>query len=153
MSNHSGITRRALITGAGTLALPGLAWAQTPRPTADKLNRMINRAYEDPDPVPWSTPQIVGFRGAFQARSLGFRQGSLEYHFHVADPRQADDLIFFTNEPTSSFFKMHRTGMHLRRVASALNHSKQVGGLRVWAGPDCEADFAAQLAFWARQDV
>lgn len=154
MSGNRRISRRALIAaGAGTMALSGVAWGQLPRPTADKLDRMINRAFEDHDTVNWANPQIVGFRSGFRARSLGFKEGSLEYHFHVADPRQADDLIFFTREPSTSFFKMHRTGIHLRRVASALNHSKQVGGLKAWSGPECEADFAEQLAFWARKNV
>ena len=154
MSDDFGISRRALIAaGAATVALSGIAAAQQPRPTADKLARMINRAFENPDTVRWANPQIVGFRSGFRARSLGFNEGSLEYHFHVADPRQTDDLIFFTREPTTSYFKMHRTGMHLRRIASALNHSQQVGGLKSWSGPDCEADFASQLAFWAGKNV
>ncbi len=154
MSDKRWISRRCLIAiGAGTMALPGIAWAQQPRPTADKLDRMINRAFEDPETVRWANPQIVGFTSGFRARSLGFTEGSLEYHFHVADPRQTDDLIFFTREPSAGFFKMHRTGMHLQRIASALNHSKQAGGLRTWSGPDCEADFAAQLAFWATKNV
>lgn len=154
MLSNLGITRRALLAGGvGSLALPGLAWAQSPRPTPDKLDRMINRAFENPNPVNWANPQIVGFSRGFRARSLAFGAGSLAYHFHVADPRQEDDLIFFTHEPTSSYFKMHRTGMHLRRIASALNHSQQVGGLKTWSGPDCDADFEAQLAYWANKEV
>lgn len=154
MSDNRKMTRRALIAiAAGTMTMPGAAWAQQPRPTADKLDRMINRAFEDPDTVRWANPQIVGFASGFRARSLGFTAGPLEYHFHVADPRQTDDLIFFTREPSTSFFKMHRTGTHLRRIASALNHSQQAGGLKAWSGPDCDADFAAQLAFWAGTNV
>jgi len=154
MSDQRRITRRALFAaGAGSLALPALAWAQSPRPTPDKLDRMINRAFEDPETVNWANPQIVGFRSGFRARSLAFADGAFEYHFHVADPRQTDDLIFFTKDPATSFFKLHRTGRHLRRIASALNHSKQVGGLKAWSGPECEADFAGQLAFWAGKAV
>lgn len=151
---RSSMTSRALIAGtACSVGFASTALAQLPRPTREKILRMINRAFANPETVGWTNPQIVGFRGAFRARSLGFTQGSIQYHFHVADPRQADDLIFFTNDPATSFFKMHRTGVHLRRVASALNHSKQTGGLKVWAGPECEADFAAQLAYWARKGI
>lgn len=154
MRLRSCMTRRAMIAGAvGGMALPGAVLAQPAGPTPDKLDRMINQASSDRQPIRWANPQIIGFAPGFQSRGFGYKEGPIEYHFAVAVARTDDDLIFFTNEPDAGFFKMHRTGFHLRRVASAYNYSKRAGGLQVWAGPECDADFAAQLDYWARKNI
>ena len=65
-------------------------------------------------------------------------------------PRQPDGLILFSRHEYPDVFNMHRTDTHLRRVTSARNFRQQGGGLTAWNGSDCDADFAEQLAVWAR---
>lgn len=148
------MTRRAVfVSGAFGIAFAGTAGAQAPRPTRDKLQRMINRAYSEPDTIRFSRPQVLGFQEELVTRQIAYGRDDLNHHFAVAEPRRDDDLIFFTNQPAVRLFKMHRTGMHLRRVASALNDASQTSGLEVWAGPECDSDFAAQLTYWARFNI
>jgi hypothetical protein len=154
MRSTSDMTRRAvLLGGAGSIGFAGTAWAQAPRPTRAKLLRMVSKAFADPQPMRFSRPQIIGFQGELVTRQVGYRSGDVIHYFAVADPRRADDLVFFTQDQGAKIFRMHRTGMHLNRVASAINDQNRSDGLIVWAGPECDNDFASQLAYWAQRNI
>jgi hypothetical protein len=144
--------RRALMTG-------GFAWllssrsadAQSAPLTADKLKRLIARALAEKDTTPFSRPHIVGFtENSLTTRSLEFinKDTSDRHGFMVAIPQHPDGLIFFEGRKDPLFFAVHRTGEHLNRVASAINRK---GALSNWSGPEAEADFAKQKAYWATQ--
>lgn len=128
----------------------GAPEAQT-RPTRDQLERMATQALADPDTVKFARPQILGFDQPVVTHQLGYEtDDGMVYYFAVTKPRLADGLIFFSHQKSTNFFRMHRTDTHLRRVASARNDMKTDAGLTVWAGPDADKDFAAQLAYWAK---
>ena len=65
----------------------------------------------------------------------------------VIIPRRDDGLVFFRGSDKPLFFAIHRTGARLNRITSAINRN---GNLEKWTGADADADFAKQLAFWAK---
>lgn len=132
----------AFLADAGELRAQG-------RPSQDQLTRMAAQALADPDTTKFARPQVLGFEQAVVTHQIGYASGNIEYFFAVTKPRLRDGLIFFTHDKSTNSFRMHRTDVHLRRVASARNDMKSNAGLTVWAGPDADADFAAQLAYWS----
>lgn len=127
----------------------GAADAQS-RPTQDQLKRMAAQALADPETIKFARPQILGFDQPVITHQLGYESGDMVYYFAITKPRLQDGLIFFSHQKSTNFFRMHRTDTHLRRVASARNNMENDAGLTVWAGPDADKDFAAQLAYWAK---
>jgi hypothetical protein len=144
--------RRALVGGGLAWLLSALAAdAQGAPLTAEKLKRLIQRALAEPDTTPFSRPHIIGFTEvSLTTRSLEFinKTTSDRHGFMVVIPHHADGLIFFEERKKPLFFAVHRTGEHLNRIASALNRN---GTLSNWSGPEAEADFAKQKAYWAAQ--
>ena len=127
----------------------GAAEAQT-RPTQDQLERLITQALADPETVTFARPQILGFNQTVTTNQLGYEDGDFTYYISVTKPRLKDGLIIFSRQKSTGFFAMHRTDMHLQRIASARNDMKTRAGLTVWTGSDADKDFARQLAYWAR---
>jgi hypothetical protein len=146
------LTRRSIVAAAGVapLALSGTALAQS-RPSSQQLQRLIARALQAEKTVRFARPEPLGFVNvAVVTRQLGTTAGSMEYYLAVTEPRLKDGLIFFSNEPATRTFRMHRTDTHLLRVASATNDLKLGNqGLAAWDGPSADNDFNAQLAYWA----
>jgi hypothetical protein len=132
------------------LTLPSAARAQS-RPGADQLQRLIARALRAETTVKFARPEPLGFVNVdVVTRQLGQQAGNMEYYLAVTEPRLPDGLIFFSNEPATRTFRMHRTDTHLRRVKSASNDLRLGdGGLKPWDGPSADNDFNAQLAYWA----
>jgi hypothetical protein len=145
------LSRRLMLaaSGAAPLAIAAAARAQSLGP--DQLERLIARAMQAQETVRFARPEPLGFTNvAVVTRQLGLTAGNMEYYLAVTDPRLPDGLIFFSNEPASRTYRMHRTDTHLRRVASASNDLKLGNqGLPAWDGPSADNDFSSQLAFWA----
>lgn len=127
----------------------GDARAQT-RPSADQLDRMATQALADPATVKFARPQILGFDQPVITHQIGYESGDMVYYFAVTRPRLQDGLVFFSHQKSTNLYRMHRTDTHLRRVASARNNMQSDAGLTVWAGPEADRDFAAQLAYWSK---
>lgn len=146
------LTRRFMLMagGATPLAVATAARAQS-RPSEAQLQKLIARALTATKTVTFARPEPLGFVNvAVITRQLGLTSGNMEYYLAVTEPRLKDGLIFFSNEPASRTFRMHRTDTHLTRVASASNDLKLGNqGLASWDGPSADNDFSAQLAYWA----
>jgi hypothetical protein len=122
-------------TGSGTL-------------DADMLEALIKRALEETDETPLSRPAILGLGSdKLTTKSIERQQPGEKYGFMVIIPRRDDGLIFFRGADEPLFFAIHRTGSRMNRIASAINRN---GKLETWSGRDADADFARQLAFWAK---
>mgnify|MGYP001367384978 CR=1 FL=1 len=138
-----------VLLGVALVIVPLQSHAQ-PQPSAAQLRRMIADALADPRTVTFARPQPLGFTERVVTHQLSHTRGATEYYFAVTKPRLRDGLIFFSHEPTRRLYLMHRTDTHLRRVSSARNDfTRGNAGLVPWGGPEADADFAAQLAFWA----
>lgn len=145
------LTRRSALAwlGVAPLVVPVPARAQA-RPSATQLQTMIAQALRDPETVTFARPQPLGFTEKVVTHQLGYTHGAKEFYFAVTNPRLRDGLIFFSHEPARRLYIMHRTDTHLRRVSSARNDLSQGNaGLVTWGGPQADADFAEQLAYWA----
>lgn len=115
---------------------------------ADKLEALIQLALAEPDETPLSRPAILGLGSTkLTTKSLERTEPGGKYGFMVIIPRRDDGLIFFRGADKPLFFAIHRTGLGLRRLASAINRD---GKLEEWSGAEADADFAKQLAFWAK---
>lgn len=146
------LTRRFMLAagGAASVGIATAAQAQL-RPSASQLERLIARALTATKTVTFARPEPLGFTNvAVVTRQLGMVSGPMEYYLAVTEPRLKDGLIFFSNEPATRTFRMHRTDTHLTRVASATNDLRLGNqGLASWDGPSADNDFSAQLAYWA----
>ena len=146
------LTRRALLAtgGIALMAMPGAALAHS-RPSSQQLQRLIAVALLSEKTERFARPETLGFVNvAVVTRQLRMAAGAMEYYLAVTEPRLKDGLIFFSDEPATQTFRMHRTDVHLVRVASATNDLKLGNqGLTAWDGPSADNDFNAQLAFWA----
>jgi hypothetical protein len=142
------IDRRALL-GSGLAALASVipADAQNAELSADKLESLIARAMADKETIAFSRPAILGFtESKLVAHQLAYEYQSTNYYFSVFVPRREDGIVFSKGQDKPLSFSMHRTGPHLKRMVSALNRG---GNLVSWYGPEADADFAEQKAYWA----
>ena len=115
---------------------------------ADKLEALIQKALAEPDETPLSRPAILGLGpDKLTTRSVEDVEPGGKYGFMVIIPRREDGLIFFRGAEKPLFFAIHRTGSRMNRIASAINRN---GGLEKWSGAEADADFAKQLAHWAK---
>jgi hypothetical protein len=115
---------------------------------ADALEALIQKALAEPDETPLSRPAILGLGSApLTTKSIERAPPGEKYGFMVIIPQRDDGLIFFRGSDKPLFFAIHRTGSGLNRVASAINRD---GKLEKWTGSAADADFAKQLAFWAK---
>src|SRR5262249_44196917 len=115
---------------------------------ADKLEALIQKALAETDETPLSRPAILGLGSTkLTTKSLERTEGDTKSGFMVIIPRRDNGLVFFRGSPKPLFFAMHRTGDSLQRHTSAINRD---GKLEKWSGADADADFAKQLAVWAK---
>jgi len=115
---------------------------------ADKLEALIKLALAETDETALSRPAILGLgSAALTTKSIERTSPGEKYGFMVIIPRRDDGLVFFRGTDKPLFFSIHRTGTGLNRIASAINRDSK---LEKWTGADADADFAKQLAFWAK---
>ena len=115
---------------------------------ADKLEALIQKALAEPDETPLSRPAVLGLGSApLTTKSIERTPPGEKYGFMVIIPQRDDGLIFFRGSDKPLFFAIHRTGSGLNRLTSAINRD---GKLEKWTGSAADADFAKQLAFWAK---
>ena len=135
----------------------GLAWLMSGLPvdaqdaslSAEKLERMIQAALADQETIQFSRPAILGFTDSkLVAHQLAYSANNTNYYFSIFVPQREDGLVFSKGQDKPLFFAMHRTGKHLKRLVSATNRN---GNLVGWYGPDADADFAEQKAYWANK--
>jgi hypothetical protein len=140
--------RRSLLAGLFTCSFFGLSLAaEAAELTAAKLEALIKRALNEPDTTPLSRAKFLRFtEQPLTTKSIERGDAVHKNGFMVVIPRRTDGLVFFEGSDKPKFFAIHRTGEHLRRVASGLNRD---GQLVEWSGPEAEANFAKQKAFWA----
>ena len=118
------------------------------RMNGDKLKALIQKALAETDETPLSRPAILGLgETPLTTKSLEQTPKGEKYGFMVVTPQREDGLIFFRGSDKPLFFAIHRTGPGLNRVSSAINRN---GKLETRTGADADADFAKQLAFWAK---
>ena len=122
--------------------------AETGPLDADKLEALIKLALAESDETPLSRPAILGLGTTkLTTKSIERTPPGEKYGFMVIIPRRDDGLVFFRGSDKPLFFAIHRTGARLNRITSAINRN---GNLEKWTGADADADFAKQLAFWAK---
>ena len=115
---------------------------------ADKLEALIKTALAESDTTPLSRPAILGLGSEpLTTKSIERAPPGEKYGFMVVIPQREDGLVFFRGSDKPLFFAIHRTGSGLNRIASAINRD---GKLEKWTGSAADADFAKQLAFWAK---
>jgi hypothetical protein len=115
---------------------------------ADKLEALIKLALAETDETPLSRPAVLGLGSTkLTTKSIERTPPGEKYGFMVIIPRRDDGLIFFRGTDKPLFFSIHRTGAGLNRISSAINRN---GTLEKWTGVEADADFAKQLAFWAK---
>jgi hypothetical protein len=155
MSTGRALSRRSLIaTGfaAGTMAAFAPAFAQQ-QMTAGKMRELIDytirRNKEDNKaPTIFSkavTPILFGRTDEIQLLQIGNDEGALKERFSVAVNLSEQDVVLFSRTEDAIYF--HRTGVHLRRVKSAVN--RREGGASLWTAPEAATDFARQMTYWA----
>ncbi len=147
-----GMPRRSVLIGASFALLSPIAaaHAQSSAPiTAENLERLIDRTLKGSNEQRFGAGGTVGLpdRGA-NAKYASFEENGVTFTFAVIVPRQADGLLLLSRHLATNVGKVHRTDTHLRRVASA---RIQGGIVSEWDGAECDADFAAQLAAWAKR--
>ncbi len=155
MSTGRALSRRSLIaTGlaAGTMAAFAPAFAQQ-QMTAGKMRELIDytirRNKEDNKaPTIFSkavTPILFGRTDEIQLLQIGNDEGALKERFSVAVNLSEQDVVLFSRTEDAIYF--HLTGVHLRRVRSAVN--RREGGASLWTAPEAATDFARQMTYWA----
>jgi len=148
---HGMLRRWVLIgTSLALLSTTVAADAQSSAPiTAEKLERLIDQTLKGANEARFGAGGTVGLpdRGA-NAKYASFEENGVTFTFAVIVPRQADGLLLLSRHLATNVGKVHRTDAHLRRVASA---RIQGGIVSEWDGSECDADFAAQLAAWAKR--
>jgi hypothetical protein len=143
--------RRTFMGGGLAWALSAVSAAATAEPgtlDADKLEDLVRLALAEDDETPLSRPAILGLGpDKLTTKSIEREEPGERYGFMVIIPRREDGLIFFRGADNPLFFAIHRTGSRLKRIASAINRD---GDQEEWSGRGAEADFARQLASWAK---
>ena len=140
--------RRLILGGIATSSVFGFALpADAAELTSDKLERLIDTALDEPDTTPLSRPALLGLGDQkLTTKSIERGDNVHKYGFMVIIPRRTDGLIMFEGSDKPLFFAIHRTGEHMRRLASVKN---QDGKLVRWSGAEADTNFAKQKEFWA----
>jgi hypothetical protein len=149
------ISRRALIAGglaAGSAAIVTPTFAQQPM-TAEKMRNLIDYTIkqnktENKTPTrfsPATTPFLFGRADEVLILQIGNDDGALKERFCVTINQSQQQVVLFSRTEDVVYF--HRTGLHLRREASAIN--RREGGASRWTAPDAAKDFTRQMAYWA----
>lgn len=139
--------RLVLASGLACLLVGSAAHAQPGPLTREKLENLIKKALAEPGTTPISRPRILGFvEDKLTTRSIERGDAAHKYGFMVVTPRHADGLVMFEGRAKPIYFVMHRTDLHMRRVASAINRGGKLSG---WSGAEADASFASHLSFWA----
>lgn len=142
------LLRRVLVLGGLSVAA-GAARAQSSRD--DKFLAWVHRVERETSVVPLYGAGSLGFSGDVSAgRQVTVTREGVQRAFTVIAPFQPDRVVLVVTNPVTRAVIVHRTDVHLRRVASA----RSIGGrTSAWSGPDCDADFAAQVDFWIAETV
>lgn len=140
--------RLFLNAGLAWLVLGSAAGARESALSRDNLDKLIRRALAEEDTTPLARPAILGLgERKLTTKDLELGEKSHKRGFMVVIPRIKDGILLFEGRETKpKFFAMHRTGEHLRRVASATNSG---GLLTNWSGAEADAHFASQITFWS----
>ncbi|MBV9832892.1 MAG: hypothetical protein JO055_00710 [Alphaproteobacteria bacterium] len=146
------LPRRIFVLGAAMgVATAGAARAQSSH--EDKFRRWVHLAEYVTITVPLKNGLLLGFRyDEIGGRQIGTTRGTsgAVRTLTVIAPHQPDRVILMTSDFAKTKYAIHRTDTHLKRVASA----RQIDGkASAWSGPECEADFAAQVDFWIAETL
>jgi hypothetical protein len=144
------LPRRVFVLGAALGATTvGAACAQSSRD--DKFRRWVNIAEYVTTTVPLKNGRLLGFPSEeVGGRQIGTSRGGVLRLLTVIAPHQPDRVILMTSDLAMTKYAIHRTDTHLKRVASA----RQIDGkASAWNGPECEADFTAQVNFWVAESL
>lgn len=139
--------RAALSAGALMLAGIGSTRAQTALDRAENIEAWVEHIRTTPNVAPMSNGHLLGFpTEQVQRKQIGLTRDGVRRLFAVVTPGQRDGIVLAAGNLETGTFGVHRTGTHLRRISSARNDGGKVSR---WSGPECDADFEAQIAFWA----
>ena len=131
------IDRRSLLAGGlAAVTTSTLASALTPRLTQKRLAAMIKQALSESKDIKFARPDILGLH-ELVAREITRKAPNTNYWFAAGVPERENTLVFFRGREKPVSFAMHRTGTHLRRLASARNIK---GTLTPWSGEAADAD-------------
>jgi len=133
-------------------SLPFAARAQSSaKLTPQLLERLVTSILKGTETIRIGDGGIVGLSDqGVETKQAAFRDNGTRYTLAVVVPRRADGLIFIAHPLKLAEARIHRTDLHLRRVASS-RIIRAIGS--DWSGRDCDADFAGQLAAWAKRGV
>lgn len=141
--NDIAISRRLLL--ASTLALMG-GCAQAQDERVRKFKAWTEKVAASERITSMSNAKMLGFASDMVSRKqLGHTRDGVQRLIGVVVPEQADGIILAMGFEGSKTFNVHRTGLHLNRLASVRNLD---GKMALWSGPDCDKDFQTQINFW-----
>lgn len=146
------VARRPLIF-AGAMALIGVepARAQVTPDQIRKFEAWVEFTNRDPETNPMTNGTLLGFSSEqVRRKQVGVTRDGFSNLFAVVIPAEQDGIILAAGRAEARTFGVHRTGTHLRRVASARNVNRVVSK---WDGEECERDFQEQVAFWLNRPV
>lgn len=138
----------AMLAGLVLLAATSASAQQKSKLTPAQVEALIKQAIDDPEEIKFARPAILGFPEGTSVvtRQVARTAPNTNYFFAVVVPRVENGLFFFKGTEKPFSYIMHRTDTHLRRVVSARNADGKLSG---WTGKAADADFLAQLNYWA----
>jgi hypothetical protein len=140
------LSRRTVLWG-GSLVFTGIGIAEAQTERHRKIAAWVARIKTTPDVTPMRAgTTLLDFPTREVTRKqASVKRGSVTYLFAVVTPYQEDGIVLGAGSVEAKTGVYHRTGTHLRRIASA----RGAGGKNErWSGPECEQDFQRQIDFW-----
>lgn len=132
--------------------LAGIGPAHAQNARSNKMAAWVNHVLATSRNVaPMSNGTVLGFPSdQVQRKQVGVTNHGVLRLFAVVTPLERDGIILAAGHAESRTFTVHRTGTHLRRIASGRN---QGGNVSAWHGSGADSDFRAQVDFWVSHPI
>jgi hypothetical protein len=124
----------------------GSAYGQVTPAHIKKFEAWVAHINKNQETAPMTNGSLLGFpTEQVRRKQSGIKRDGVNRLFAVVIPAQRDGVVLAAGNSETSTFTVHRTGIHLRRISSARNVSRNVSR---WSGPECDRDFKEQVDFW-----
>lgn len=141
------IARRRLML-AGAMAMMGVSPARSQIKSADefKFESWVEFTNRSAEAGPMTNGSILGFATEqVRRKQIGDTRDGFSRLFAVVIPAEANGIVLAAGRADTTTYGIHRTGTHLRRIASARNVNRVISK---WDGAECERDFREQVQYW-----
>lgn len=139
MAHMPWIVSRRLVLWGGSLACFGAGAAEAQTAQTRKFEAWVKFIRTTSDVAPMSKGTLLNFPTEHVTRKqVGVTRDGVQRLFAVVTPYQRDGIILAAGNPEAYTFSVHRTSMHLRRIASARN---QGGTASRWRGREWRRRF------------